>query len=187
MTLSTQRPMVQKVDVLLDVHHFMTQKQRQSRRAIRFEDHDISKADARTRVMHYLATKPHMFRLVFTEHHVFNIRRALIEDHGWPPSEVEKHIANCKQLAKSTGGEFSPLTKTSFSHLELAKMGGTHRTPDTEDATIVKLAQVLHSDLIVSNDDGVMRANTPGTIKVSIEAFYRSIVELVDKRPAKAA
>jgi hypothetical protein len=176
----------QKVDVLLDVHHFMTQDQRFAKRAIRFEDLKHSKTDARTRVLRYLASNPHMFRLVFTEHHVFNIRRALIEDHGWPKSEVEKHIANCKRFIASTGSEFSPLTKTSFDQLELAKMGGTHRTPDSEDATIVKLAQVLHSDLIVSNDDGVMRASTPGIIKISMEAFEKSIIEMNDRRAVAA-
>jgi hypothetical protein len=176
----------QKVDVLLDVHHFMTQDQRLAKRAIRFEDLKHSKTDARTRVLRYLASNPHMFRLVFTEHHAYNVRRALIEDHGWPKSEVEKHIANCERFIASTGGEFSPLSKTSFDQLELAKMGGTNRTPDTEDATIVKLAQVLHSDLIVSNDDGVMRASTPGIIKVSMETFERSIIEMNNKRAVAA-
>lgn len=177
----------QKVDVLLDVHHFMTKEQRLSRRAIRFEDLAYDKTDARARVLRYLATNPHFFRISISKHHVFNIRRALIEDHGWTESEVKKHLANCSRLVERSGGEFSLLSKTSFSHLELAKMGGTHRTPDTEDATIVKMAEILRSDLIVSNDDGVLRAETPGIIKTSMEAFEKSIIKTMNTQHAKAA
>lgn len=178
--------LTKKVDVFLDVHHFMTPQQRQAKRAIRFQD--LAQNDALSRVLTYFSSDKYkyMFRLVFTEHHAFNIRRALIEDHGWSKEEAERHVANCRSLVTNTGGDSkSPLTKGSFNQLELARMGGTHLTPDSEDATIVKMAQVLRSDVLVTNDEKLLLATTPGLIKTTIEHFEASIVRDLKRVEAK--
>jgi hypothetical protein len=193
-----------KIKVLLDVHHFLPKSLVKLRgrfdRNAQFSK--LNPAEYHKAFAHIQATDHaggflrfaaqfgtrQPFQLVFTAHHEFCVRNILAEN-DWSAAQIDFFVKACKALAVHTGGGFENIDymkaqKTNPDlKFELAAMGGTHRTPDLEDASIVKMAVDLKCDVIVSNDSGVLAARVDTSLR-SIEAFTTEINQAMRSRIA---
>jgi hypothetical protein len=193
------------IKVMLDVHHFTPTTlvalrgrfDRQGRFS-KLNPNEAHKAfahlesnDASSGFLRFVAQlgAKQPYRLVWTDHHAFCVRDILAEN-DWSASQIEFFVMACKSLAEHSGGSYEAVdyvkqAKSDRSlRFELESMGGTHRTPDIEDAAIVKMATDFRCDLIVSNDKGILAAR--------VSTFVWKIEKLSDfikaaARPAQAA
>lgn len=151
--------------VLLDVHGFLPKEIRSYHGQTRFQGFARLKGqDQVCDLLRFLATFKNRqpFRLVWTEHHAFNVAKVLFKE-GWSEQNVKRYIAACKQLAIATGGgtsnvDFKAQAKNDQEmYLELCRIAVRLDQEDTEDAAIIKMAMHFRCARLISNDNRVER------------------------------
>lgn len=186
--MSIQQPV--RVKVLLDVHHYLPSSVMKTKG--HFRVFNLLKGDdGATQFLRFAShnRKNQPFQLVWTAHHEFCVRNILAEN-DWSAIQIDNYVKACRALALATGGTLETIDYVKQSRTdsalkrELQSMGGTHRTPDLEDAAIVKMATDLRCDLIVTNDAGIRAAHVK-TLVWPMETFINALSAV--KRVAVAA